>query len=327
MLLVATGCPGVNSGSGGVMIEGAGASFPYPVYSHWAYEYEQMTGTRINYQSVGSGAGISAIRSGTVDFGASDAPLQIDELNEYGLLQFPMIIGGVVPVINVPGIQPGDLRLSRDIFADIYLGKITKWDDPAIDALNPDIDLPDMGISVVRRADGSGTTWIFTSYMSAISDEWSESVGVGKSVEWPTGIGGRGNEGVANYVGQVSGSIGYVEYAYALENDLVYVLLENREGNFVAPTAETFSAAASNADWANAPGYYMVLVDQPGESSWPIVGASFILIYEEQEDEEVSEAMLEFFHWCYTNGMDSAVELDYVPIPENVVEMIEATWE
>lgn len=311
---------------GHVTIDGAGASFPYPIYSAWAYEYEELTGMKLNYQSVGSGAGISSIQNRTVDFGASDAPLSPDELEEYGLIQFPMIIGGVVPVLNVPGIDPGDLKLTPEVLADIFLENITNWNDSAITSINQGLNLPDKAIVVVHRADGSGTTWIFSNYLSRISTEWANDVGIGKSLDWPTGIGGRGNEGVANYVGQVDGAIGYVEYAYALQNDLTYAMLRNRAGNYVGPTADAFAAAAANADWANAPGYAMVLVNQPGEDTWPIVGASFILFYEQQDDYETALAMMEFFDWCYENGQEMALELDYVPIPENVVAMVEDTW-
>jgi len=335
LCIVLTGCPATETERGavgegpdwsGVTIDGAGASFPFPIYSQWAFEYEELTGLRLNYQSVGSGAGISSIREGTVNFGASDAPLTAEELEADGLIQFPMIIGGVVPVINVSGVTAGSLKLTPDVLADMFLGNITIWNDPRIVQANPDVTLPDQAISIVHRADGSGTTWIFTNYLSAISDEWADGVGVGKSVDWPTGVGGRGNEGVANYVGQVDGSIGYVEYAYALQNDMAHCLLGNSAGNFVAPTSETFIAAAANADWENAPGYYLVLVDQPGEDTWPIVGASFILIYKEQENMDKVRAMLEFFDWCFKNGTEDALDLDYVPIPENVVEMVETTW-
>jgi len=319
------GCPPRQT-TNSVTIDGAGASFPYPIYSQWAFEYEELTGLKLNYQSVGSGAGISSIREQTVDFGASDAPLTAEELEADGLIQFPMIIGGVVPVINVTGIAAGELKITPDVFADIFLDNITMWNDPRITQSNPDLTLPDQAITVVHRADGSGTTWIFTNYLSAISDEWADQVGIGKSVDWPTGVGGRGNEGIANYVGQVDGSIGYVEYAYALQNDMSYCLLGNSAGNFAEPTADSFMAAAANADWANAPGYYLVLIDQPGEETWPIVGASFILIYKEQEHMTTARAMLEFFDWCYKNGREGALELDYVPIPDNVVEMVETTW-
>jgi phosphate transport system substrate-binding protein len=308
------------------VINGAGATFPYPIYSQWAYKYNQLTGVRLNYQSIGSGGGIQQIKSKTVDFGASDAPLKIEELNAHGLTQFPMVMGGVVPVINVKGIQPGQLKLDGATLADIFLGKITQWNDPAIQALNPEIKLPNRAIAVVRRSDGSGTTWVFTHYLAAVSPEWKEKVGADKAVAWPVGNGGKGNEGVAAYVQQLEGSIGYVEYAYALQNQMTYVLLKNRDGNFVAPTKETFSAAAANADWKNSPGYYVVLVDQPGKDSWPITGASFIIVYKEQTNAGIAKAMLNFFDWCFKHGAEMAESLDYVPMPLNVVELVETTW-
>ncbi len=309
-----------------VSLTGTGASFPYPIYAHWAYKFENVSGIRLNYQSMGSGAGISSIQSRTVDYGASDKPLRQDELDEHGLIQFPMIIGGVVPVVNVEGVVAGQLKLSAEVFADIFLGEITQWDDPRITADNPGMSLSDQAIVVVHRADGSGTTWILTSYLSSVSPVWADTIGVGKSIEWPTGIGGRGNEGVASYVQEVAGTIGYVEYAYALQNELTHAMLENRDGNFVAPAADAFAAAAAHADWANAPGYYMVLVDQPGPDTWPIVGASFILFHREQDDMDKAVAMLEYFDWCFKTGQDDALELDYVPIPQNVIEMIQQTW-
>ena len=309
-----------------ITINGAGATFPYPVYSQWAYKYNKLTGLKLNYQSIGSGGGIAQIKAKTVDFGASDAPMKPEDLDEQGLLQFPMVIGGVVPVVNVPGIASGQLRLTSDILAGIFLGKITRWDALAIEKINPGLDLPDMAITVVHRADGSGTTWIFTNYLGKVSEEWRQEVGSGKAVAWPTGTGGKGNEGVANYVQRIKGSIGYVEYAYALQNNLPYVLLKNRAGQHVAPTIETFQAAAANADWENAKGYYVVLTDQPGDNSWPITGASFILIYKSQTDPIRAKALLSFFDWCYRHGQDIAKTLDYVPIPMNVVDLVEENW-
>ena len=311
---------------GATTINGAGATFPYPLYSQWAYKYNQLTGMKLNYQSIGSGGGIQQIKAKTVDFGASDAPLKPTELEETGLVQFPMVMGGVVPVINVKGILPGQLKLDAETLVNIYLGKITRWDDPAIKVLNADLALPDQAIAVVRRSDGSGTTWIFTNYLAAVSPEWKEKVGADKAVAWPVGNGGKGNEGVAAYVQQLPGSIGYVEYAYALQNKMNYVLLKNRDGQYVAPTKETFTAAAANADWANAPGYYLVLVDQPGQDSWPITGATFILLYKEQANAETAKTMLGFFDWCYSHGDEMAIGLDYVPMPDNVVKMVQATW-
>jgi len=307
-------------------INGAGATFPFPVYGQWAYLYERETGVRLNYQSIGSGGGIKQIKAKTVDFGASDAPLKAEELDKAGLMQFPMIMGGVVPVVNVKGIKPGELHISADVLADIYLGKITKWDDAKIKAENPGLNLPDKDITVVHRSDGSGTTWIYTNYLTKVSSEWASKVGNDKAVAWPVGVGGKGNEGVAAYVQRVNGSIGYVEYAYALQNKMTYALLKNHAGQYVAPTAEAFQAAAANADWAHAKGYYMVLTDQPGAQSWPITGASFILVYKDQADGETAKRVLDFFAWCYKNGQPTALKLDYVPMPKEVVEMVETTW-
>lgn len=314
------------AGDKAMSLNGAGASFPYPLYSQWAYKYNQLTGTKLNYQSIGSGGGIRQIKANTVDFGASDAPLKAEELDEFGMIQFPMVMGGVVPVVNIKGIEAGELKLDARLLTDIFLGKITKWNDPAIQALNPDLKLPKRAITVVHRADGSGTTWIFTKYLSAVSPEWSEKVGANKAVSWPAGVGGKGNEGVASYVKRINGSIGYVEFAYAIQNKLSYILLQNNAGYFVPPTKENFMAAAANADWKNAPGFYLVLVDQPGDESWPITGASFIIIYKNQEKEAVAAEMLNFFDWCYNHGAEKALELDYVPMPENVVKMVEAKW-
>jgi phosphate transport system substrate-binding protein len=309
-----------------VTLNGAGATFPYPVYSQWAYKYNQLTGMQLNYQSIGSGGGIAQIKAKTVDFGASDAPLKPEELKKAGLFQFPMIMGGVVPVLNVSGIGPGQLHIASSVLADIFLGKITKWNDPAIVKANRGLKLPDSAITVVHRADGSGTTWIFTNYLSKVSSEWKEKVGNNASVAWPVGIGGKGNEGVANYVQQTAGAIGYVEYAYALQNKLTYALLQNRAGKYLKPTIATFQAAAANADWKSAPGFYMVLTDQPGEQSWPITGASFILVQKDQPDAARIKAVFDFFDWCYRHGAEIAEKLDYVPIPMNVVELVESNW-
>ncbi|MCX6639467.1 MAG: phosphate ABC transporter substrate-binding protein PstS [bacterium] len=312
--------------AGDPTINGAGATFPYPLYSQWAYKYNQITGMKLNYQSIGSGGGIQQIKAKTVDFGASDAPLKAEELATAGLIQFPMIMGGVVPVVNVKGITGGQLKLDGETIANIYLGKITRWDDAAIKALNPGLNLPNQAIAVVRRSDGSGTTWIFTNYLAGVSSEWKEKVGADKSVAWPVGNGGKGNEGVSAYVQQLPGSIGYVEYAYALQNKMSYVQLKNKDGNYVSPSKETFMAAAANADWNNAPGYYLVLVNQPGKESWPIAGASFILVYKEQTDENKAKLMLNFFDWCFSHGAEQAIALDYVPMPENVIKMVRDTW-
>ena len=307
-------------------INGAGATFPYPVYGQWAWQYNKETGVKLNYQSIGSGGGISQIKAKTVDFGASDAPLKAAELDEAGLLQFPMIMGGVVPVINVPGIATGQLKLSGTTLADIFLGKVKTWNDAAIVKENPGLTLPDTAITVVYRADGSGTTWIFTNYLSKISKSWQDSVGNAKAVKWPAGVGGKGNEGVASYVQRIKGSIGYVEYAYALQNKLNYSQLQNRTGKFVAPTSATFQAAAANADWAKAAGFYLVLTDQPGDESWPITGASFILIHKEQASAATAKEVLNFFDWCYRHGGGMAEKLDYVPMPEKVVKLVEKAW-
>ena len=307
-------------------ISGAGATFPYPVYAKWAEAYAATTGVKMNYQSIGSGGGIKQIKAKTVDFGASDAPLKPGDLDEAGLLQFPMIMGGVVPVVNLPNMAPGTLKLDGQVLADIYLGKVKKWNDPAIAKLNAGVKLPGTAISVVHRADGSGTTWIFTNYLSKVNGEWKSKVGNDKAVSWPAGIGGKGNEGVASYVTRIKGSIGYVEYAYALQNKMNHVKLQNQAGNFVEPSSETFQAAAANADWSHAPGFYMVLTNQPGTESWPITGASFILVYKTQVNPKLGAAVLKFFDWAYHNGQKMAEELDYVPMPDRVVKLVENTW-
>jgi phosphate transport system substrate-binding protein len=307
-------------------ISGAGATFPYPVYAKWAAAYAKETGVKLNYQSIGSGGGIKQIKAKTVDFGASDAPLQAEELDQAGLMQFPMIMGGVVPVVNLKGVGANRLHLSNDVLADIYLGKITKWSDGRIKTENRGVRLPDQAITVVHRADGSGTTWIFTNFLSKVSKEWKEKVGNDKSVAWPVGIGGKGNEGVASYVERVKGAIGYVEYAYALQNKMASVKLRNQAGHYVSPTSASFQAAAANADWAHAPGFFMVLTDQPGRTSWPITGASFILVYKQQDKPENGRAMLSFFDWAYHHGGKMAESLDYVSMPKNVVKMVEETW-
>jgi phosphate transport system substrate-binding protein len=309
------------------IISGAGATFPYPIYAKWAESYAQKTGVKMNYQSIGSGGGIKQIEAKTVDFGASDAPLKPEELSKNGLMQFPMIMGGVVPVINVQGVKPGELKLSGSVLADIYLGKIAKWNDKAIKNLNPGVNLPNKSITVVHRSDGSGTTWIFTNYLTKVSEQWKKKVGNEKSVAWPVGIGGKGNEGVASYVGQTKNSIGYVEYAYALQNKMTYAQLRNQAGNYVKPNTASFQAAAANADWKDAPGFYMVLTDQPGKDSWPITGASFILVYKNQKQPDIAKNVLKFFDWSYHHGGKLAEELDYVPMPSQVVSLVEKTWQ
>ncbi len=312
--------------AGDVTITGAGATFPYPLYARWAYDYQAETGVKLNYQSIGSGGGIAQIKAKTVDFGASDAPLTADQLDEAGLMQWPMTMGGVVPVINVPGLAADQVQLSGSTLADIFLGKVTKWNDPAIVATNAGVKLPDMDITVVHRADGSGTTWIFTNYLSKVSTDWKTKIGNDKAVAWPAGVGGKGNEGVAAYVQRIKGSIGYVEYAYCLQNKMANVKLQNHDGAFVSPTAGAFQAAAANADWAHAPGFYMVLTDQPGQDSWPITGATFILMHKQQQDAATAGQVLKFFDWCYHNPNPASEELHYVPIPDKVVSLVETTW-
>jgi phosphate transport system substrate-binding protein len=309
-----------------MQINGAGATFPYPVYSQWADAYHKQTGVAFNYQAIGSGGGIKQIKAKTVDFGASDAPLKAAELDKAGLMQFPMIMGGVVPVVNVPGLMMGHMHLDGEVLADIFMGKIKRWNDPRIKALNPSLSLPNTAITVVHRSDGSGTTFIFTNYLTKVSKSWADKVGNNKSVSWPAGVGGKGNQGVASYVNRIKGSIGYVEYAYALQNKMNYVQLKNHDGNYVAPTAGNFQAAAAGADWKNAPGYYMVLTDQPGAKSWPITGASFILVYKNAEKPETTQAVLKFYDWAYHHGQAMAEKLDYVPMPQSVVKMVEQTW-
>ncbi|WP_435627199.1 phosphate ABC transporter substrate-binding protein PstS [Candidatus Ferrigenium straubiae] len=307
-------------------ITGAGATFPFPIYSKWAEAYKAQTGVSMNYQSIGSGGGIKQITAKTVDFGASDMPLTLEKLEKDGLMQFPTVIGGVVPVINVAGVSSGALKLDGETLANIYLGKITKWNDPAIAALNKDVKLPDENITVVHRSDGSGTTFIFTNYLSKASPEWKSAVGEGTAVSWKAGTGGKGNEGVASYVQRIKGSIGYVEYAYALQNRMASVQMKNRDGQFVAPGEISFKAAAANAKWEAAPGFYEILTDEPGKESWPISGATFILMHKMQENPDTAKEVLKFFDWAYANGGKLAAELDYVPLPENVQNLIRKAW-
>jgi phosphate transport system substrate-binding protein len=307
-------------------ITGAGSSFIYPVLSKWADAYKKDTGNGVNYQSIGSGAGIKQIQAKTVTFGATDAPLKAEALEKDGLVQWPMVMGAIVPVVNLEGIKPGELVLSGQVVGDIYLGKITKWDDPAIAKLNPKLKLPGDAITVVRRSDGSGTTFNFTDYLSKSSADWKAKVGSGTAVEWPVGVGAKGNEGVAGNISQTKNAIGYVEYAYAKQNKLTYVALVNKAGKTVQPTVEAFQAAASNADWAKAPGYYVILTDQPGEKSWPITASTFILMHKEPTDKAASAEALKFFKWAFDKGDKMAEELDYIPMPDNVVKLIEKTW-
>jgi phosphate transport system substrate-binding protein len=305
-------------------ITGAGASFPAPLYSKWADAYNKATGARLNYQSVGSGAGLNQIRAKTVDFGASDMPLTDEQLAKDGLVQFPTVIGGVVPVVNIAGIAPGQIKLTGQALGDIYLGKITKWNDPALTALNPGVPLPDAAISVVRRADGSGTSFIFTNYLSKVNADWKAKVGEGTAVNWPTGAGGKGNEGVSSYVQRLPNSIGYVEYAYAKQNKMAYLLLKNKDGHFAAPDDVNFKSAAAGADWSKT--FYQVLTDQPGKDTWPISGATFIMMQKVQDKPVNATNTLKFFEWAYDNGDKMAEELEYVPLPAAVKALARKQW-
>jgi phosphate transport system substrate-binding protein len=305
-------------------VTGAGASFPAPVYAKWADAYNKATSARINYQSVGSSAGIKQIKAKTVDFGATDAPLKDEELAADGLIQFPTVIGGVVPVVNIQGIKPGQLRLNGQVLGDIFLGKITKWNDPAVVALNPGVALPDAAIAVVRRADGSGTSFVLTNYLSKVNAEWKSKVGEGTAVNWPTGAGGKGNEGVSAFVQRLPNSIGYVEYAYAKQNKMAFTLLQNQAGQFVAPDDATFKAAAANADWSKS--FNQVLTQQPGAQAWPITAATFIVMHKVQEKPQNATTALKFFDWAYKDGDKMADDLDYVPMPANVKTLVQKLW-
>ena len=307
-------------------ITGAGATFPYPIYAKWADAYKKSTGISLNYQSIGSGGGIKQITSRTVDFGASDMPMKGEDLDKAGLIQFPAIIGGVVPVYNIKGVDSGRLRLTGDVLAKIYLGQIRVWNDPAIAAINPGVALPAEAITVVARSDGSGTTFIFVNYLSKVSAEWKMSVGEGTSVKWPTGVGGKGNEGVASYVSRLNGSIGYVEYAYAKQNKLAVAQMQNRDRQYVLPDDLTFKAAAAGAEWTKTPGMGVILTDQPGKASWPMSGASFILMHVKQDRPQQGRAVIQFFDWAFKNGAAMADELDYVPIPAAVIPHIQSQW-
>jgi phosphate transport system substrate-binding protein len=309
-----------------VDITGAGATFPYPIYAKWADAYRKATGSAMNYQSIGSGGGIRQITAKTVDFGASDMPMKPEDLGKHGLVQFPAIMGGVVPVYKVAGLKPGELRFTGKLLADIYLGKVTKWNDPAIAQLNPGAKLPGDTITVVHRSDGSGTTFLWTNYLSKVSADFKSAVGEGTSVKWPAGVGGKGNEGVASYVQKINGALGYVEYAYAKQNKLAHGAVQNKAGKFVQPDDATFKAAAAGADWSSVPGMGVVLTDQAGEQSWPITGASFILVHAKQDKPENGREVLKFFDWAFRNGQAMAGELDYVPMPEAVVAQIKASW-
>ncbi len=307
-------------------VTGAGASFVYPIMSKWSSDYAAATGTRVNYQSIGSGGGIAQIKAGTVDFGSSDAPLKPEDLAKAGLGQFPSVIGGVVPVINVPGVPAGAMKLDGPLLADIFLGKVTRWDDPRIVALNGGLRLPSRKITVVHRSDGSGTTFNFVNYLSKVSPEWQSKVGEGTSVKWPTGIGGKGNEGVAAYVKQINGGIGYVEMSYALQNRMAYSRLKNRAGNFIVPGNDAFQAAADSAEWDKARDFYLIMTDAPGAEAWPITATNFILMYKQPKNAAGAKAAKEFFTWVYANGDAQATALDYVPLPDSLVKRIEAYW-
>jgi phosphate transport system substrate-binding protein len=307
-------------------ISGAGATFPYPIYGKWADVYKKETNIGLNYQSIGSGGGIKQIKAKTVTFGASDMPLNAKELDEAGLIQFPTVIGGAVPAVNLDGIKAGELKLDGKTLGDIFLGKITKWNDAEIQKLNPAVKLPNQAIVVVHRSDGSGTTFLFTDYLSKVNADWKSKVGANTSVEWPVGIGAKGNEGVANNVMQTKGSIGYVEYAYAKQNKLLIADLINKDGKHVAPSAESFQAAAANADWAKAEGFYVILTNEAGANSWPIAGATFILMHKQPQDPVAAGEALKFFDWAYRKGGKMAEDLDYVPMPANVVTLIRKTW-
>ena len=307
-------------------ISGAGATFPAPVYAKWAEMYKAQTGTSLNYQAIGSGGGIKQITAGTVDFGASDKPLKPDDLAAGGLAMFPTVIGGVVPVMNLPGIKAGQVRMTGANLADIYRGAIKKWNDPLLAKANPGVALPNLPITVVHRADGSGTTFLFTTYLSMKAAHWASEVGANDSVQWPVGVGGKGNDGVAAQVKQTPGAIGYVEYAYAKQNAMTYALMQNKNGAFVTPDAKNFAAAAAGAKWASAPGFYLLLLDQPGADAWPITGATFILVHTKQADAAKGKEVLSFFDWCYKNGDAAAGQLDYVALPPAVKDLIRKSW-
>jgi phosphate transport system substrate-binding protein len=326
MLIVATAAVAFAGSALAADISGAGATFPYPLYSKWADAYKKQTGVGLNYQSIGSGGGIKQIKAKTVTFGASDMPLKPEEVKAAGLVQFPMIIGGVITAVNIKGVQPGQLVLDGATIASIYLGDITKWNDVRIKKLNPKLALPDTAIAPVYRSDGSGTNFLFSDYLSKSSPKFKDNVGAATSVQWPVGIGAKGNEGVANMTTQTDGAIGYVEYAFAKQNKMAYAQLVNKDGKTVAPSAESFQAAASNADWAHAPAYYLILTNQSGARSWPITGASFILVYGAPQDVAATTEALKFFSWAYKSGSQMAAELDYVPLPEALIKQVRATW-
>jgi phosphate transport system substrate-binding protein len=324
--IVAAGLVAASTSAFADDITGAGSTFIYPVLSKWADGYKKESGSGVNYQSIGSGAGIKQIQAKTVTFGATDKPLKVEELDKEGLSQWPMVMGAIVPVVNIEGVKAGDIVLDGETLSKIFLGEITKWDDAAIKKLNPTLALPSDAIAVVHRADGSGTTFNFTDYLSKVSADWKSKVGSGTAVEWPVGVGAKGNEGVSGNIGQTKNAIGYVEYAYAKQNKLTYAALVNKAGKAVQPTSEAFLAAASNADWAHAPGYVLILTDQPGEKSWPIVASTFILMHKDSSDKAASAEAIKFFKWAFANGGKMAEELDYIPFPDSVVKLIEKTW-
>lgn len=308
------------------IIIGAGATFPYPIYAKWAQAYQSIGNLNLNYQPIGSGGGIKQIQAQTVDFGASDMPLSNEELQKNKLVQFPTVVGGVVPVVNIPDIKPGQLKLSGSVLAQIYLGEIKKWNDEKITTLNPELKLPNIPITVVHRSDGSGTTFLFTNYLGKVNDVWKSRVGSNSAVSWPTGIGGKGNEGVASYVQRVKGGVGYVEYAYAKQNRLAHVLLQNKAGNFIAPSLDSFKMAAISAQWNNELHFAEILTDEAGAQSWPISGATFILMQKTQVDPKKAKAILAFFDWAYHHAQTMTAELDYVPLPENAITLVEEYW-
>ncbi|HET8731948.1 MAG TPA: phosphate ABC transporter substrate-binding protein PstS [Moraxellaceae bacterium] len=326
LLLGAAIFGGAVNGAMAADITGAGSTFAYPIFAKWADTYKAKTTVGLNYQAIGSGGGIKQISEKTVDFGASDKPLTHADLDAKGLVQFPAIMGGVVPVVNLKGITAGQIHLTGPLLADIYLGKIKQWNDPAIEAVNKGLALPDENITVVRRADGSGTTFIFTNYLAKVSEEWKTKVGSDTTVSWPEGVAGKGNAGVASYVQRINGAIGYVEYAYAKSAKMTYAQLQNREGAWVLPDDKTFQAAAAYADWAKADAFYEVLTNEPGKNSWPITGATFVLLQKKADQAARTHAVMDFFHWAFQNGAQQATDLDYVAMPANVVKLIEASW-
>lgn len=319
-------CMGLHAQIRNKTIHGAGASYPYPVYAQWTFKYYHLTQTKINYQSIGSGGGIAQIKANTIDFGASDAPVPKKELDKAGLIQFPMIMGAVVPIVNIEGMNAGQLHLSPEVLSDIYLGRIKKWNDPAIQKINPDLEIPNKAITVVYRTDGSGSTWIFTNYLYDVSKRWKDRVGKGESVRWPTGVGAKGNEGVSVTVQRISGSIGYVQYAYAFQNNLSFVQLKNKAGNYISPSMQSFRATAEKAAWNDSTDFYLKLTNQDGLNVWPIFGVSYIIMHKKQVNTEKASTMIQFFDWCYHFGNRDAEKLYYVPIPDKTVKMIHEYW-